>query len=59
MNSQNAVRIVVTGTGTVGPLGCGTEIAWTRLLAGQSGIRSLPADLAEGTALQWAGRCQA
>lgn len=49
MNSQNAVRIVVTGTGTVGPLGCGTEIAWTRLLAGQSGIRSLPADLAEGT----------
>lgn len=49
MNVRNAVRIVVTGTGTVGPLGCGTEIVWSRLLAGRSGIRALPADLADGT----------
>lgn len=50
MNIQkNSVRIVVTGTGIVGPLGCGTETTWARLLAGQSGIRQLPADLADGT----------
>ena len=46
MSVHTAVRIVVTGAGTVGPLGCGTETVWSRLLAGQSGIRALPADLA-------------
>lgn len=56
MSVQNAVRIVVTGTGVVGPLGCGAEIAWSRLLAGQSGIRALPDDLAEGTGCGIAGR---
>ncbi len=35
-------RIVVTGMGVVSPLGCGTEIAWQRLLAGRSGLRRLP-----------------
>ena len=43
-------RIVVTGMGAVSPLGCGVETNWSRLLAGQSGIRLLPeaitADLA-------------
>lgn len=56
MTKQNAVRIVVTGVGIVGPLGCGAEIVWSRLLAGQSGIRALPEDVAEGTGCAVAGR---
>jgi 3-oxoacyl-[acyl-carrier-protein] synthase II len=36
-------RIVVTGVGAVSPLGCGAEVTWSRLLAGRSGLRSLPA----------------
>lgn len=38
-------RIVVTGLGVVSPLGCGTNNAWARLLAGCSGVRSLPDDM--------------
>ncbi len=33
-------RIVVTGMGAVSPLGCGVELSWRRLLAGQSGLRA-------------------
>ncbi|MBO4221487.1 beta-ketoacyl-ACP synthase II [Bradyrhizobium neotropicale] len=36
-------RIVVTGMGLVSPLGCGVELAWSRLSAGRSGLRALPA----------------
>lgn len=35
-------RIVVTGLGLVSPLGCGVELAWSRLIAGRSGLRALP-----------------
>lgn len=38
-------RIVVTGMGAVSPLGCGVELVWSRLLAGRSGLRSLPATI--------------
>ena len=36
-------RIVVTGLGAVSPLGCGTELVWSRLLSGRSGLTHLPA----------------
>lgn len=38
-------RIVVTGMGMVSPLGMGVEAAWSRLLAGRSGVRALPEEL--------------
>jgi 3-oxoacyl-[acyl-carrier-protein] synthase II len=51
-----STRIVVTGLGVVSPLGCGTEIAWGRLLAGRSGVTALPADLAPDVPAQIAGQ---
>ncbi len=32
-------RVVITGTGMVSPLGCGTEVTWQRLIAGQNAAR--------------------
>lgn len=48
-------RIVVTGMGVVSPLGCGTEIAWQRLLAGQSGLRRLSDSIVETLPAKVAG----
>ena len=49
-------RVVVTGLGLVSPLGCSVELAWQRLLAGQSGIRALDAKVCEGIDTRIAGR---
>jgi 3-oxoacyl-[acyl-carrier-protein] synthase II len=38
-------RIVVTGMGAVSPLAANVESSWSRLLAGQSGLRRLPDDV--------------
>lgn len=56
MYRDNSMRIVVTGTGVVSPLGCGSETVWSRLLAGQSGIRALPAEFSEGTGCAVSGQ---
>ncbi|UZE25632.1 beta-ketoacyl-ACP synthase II [Pseudomonas sp. B21-056] len=56
MNSNDQKRIVVTGGGIVGPLGCGMEEVWRRLLDGRSGIRSLPDAIGEGTGVAVAGQ---
>ncbi|WP_342051385.1 MULTISPECIES: beta-ketoacyl-ACP synthase II [unclassified Cupriavidus] len=48
-------RIVVTGMGLVTPLGCGVETAWSRLLAGRSGMERLPESVVEGLPAKTAG----
>ncbi|ACT57006.1 beta-ketoacyl-ACP synthase II [Candidatus Liberibacter asiaticus] len=34
-------RVVVTGLGMITPLGCGVDVSWSRLIAGEVGIRHL------------------
>lgn len=48
-------RIVITGMGIASPLGCGVETVWQRLLAGQSGLRRLPDEMATDLPAKVAG----
>ncbi len=49
-------RVVVTGLGLVSPLACGAGLSWMRLLAGHSGVKALPVELAADQACQVAAR---
>ncbi len=49
-------RIVVTGMGAVTPLAVGVEASWSRLLAGRSGIRTLPDDVVGSLPAKVGGR---
>ncbi len=43
MSARKRRRVVVTGMGTVTPLGSGVEKFWQRLVAGESGVRRISA----------------
>lgn len=51
-------RVVITGMGAVSPLGCDIETIWKRLLAGQSGIRVLPDEIAGTLSVKVGGQVQ-
>lgn len=49
-------RVVITGMGAVSPLGCDIETIWKRLLAGQSGVSLLPAEISETLTVKIGGQ---
>ena len=52
---MTATRVVVTGLGTTSPVGGDVPSTWAALLAGQSGIKTLPYDWAETIPVKIAG----
>jgi 3-oxoacyl-[acyl-carrier-protein] synthase II len=49
-------RVVVTGMGTVNPLGCGVETTWTNILASRSGAKRIDDFVVDDIACQIAHR---
>jgi len=49
-------RVVITGTGLVTPLGCGTDIAWSRIIAAESGISRVTSFQVDDLPAQIAGQ---
>ena len=56
MSDQMKKRVVVTGIGLITPLGCDVDSTWTALLAGQSGVDAIDAEMAEGLSTTIAAR---
>lgn len=54
-NASSMRRVVITGLGLVSPLACGVEESWSRLLAGQSGVRRITSFNTEDLATKIAG----
>jgi len=52
-------RVVITGTGMVTPLGCGTEATWSNLLASKSGIQRVTSFEVDDLPAQIAGQIPA
>lgn len=57
--AQGRRRVVVTGVGLVSPLGVGTEVTWSRLVAGDVGIGPITRFDASGYACRIAGEVPA
>ncbi|MDQ5862349.1 MAG: beta-ketoacyl-[acyl-carrier-protein] synthase family protein [Actinomycetota bacterium] len=57
--SVDQPRALITGVGTINPLGSSVAETWTGLLAGQSGIAALDEDWAEQLPVRIAGRVTA
>ncbi len=49
-------RVVITGLGMVTPLGCGVDVSWSAMLAGQSGIARIENFQVDDLACQIAGQ---
>lgn len=48
-------RVVITGMGAVSPLGSKIEFIWERLLAGESGVKKFPDEIAKNFPVKVAG----
>lgn len=57
--SADQTRALITGAGTINPLGSSVAETWTALLAGQSGIAALNQDWAEQLPVRIAGQVTA
>lgn len=53
---MNNIRVVITGMGLTSPLGNGVNGSWQRLIAGKSGVTSLPEDAYGDTAIRVGGQ---